>query len=258
VNATRQQIAELLGQGLSNRAVAKALRVRHATVGEIRRELGLPNVKPRPAACGTESGAQGHRRRREPLCDPCRHAWNKAARDSRRVHTEPDDTTEGEPRMTVDLSVLSPRERQIFHCLRRGLTAAQIAAHLDINDRTVHHHTRSLCQRLGVASRAEAALIAQAYEPRPEPAKPRRGRDWRHAAACKDLDGELFFPIGNTGPALLQIAEAKAYCNACPVREACLQYALDAGCEAGVFGGLSEDERRNLRRRNARARARAV
>jgi WhiB family transcriptional regulator, redox-sensing transcriptional regulator len=77
--------------------------------------------------------------------------------------------------------------------------------------------------------------------------------DWRHRAACRDEDPELFFPIGNTGPALLQIEEAKAVCMRCDVREACLQWALDSGQDAGVWGGLSEDERRALRRRNARA-----
>ncbi|HEY9376096.1 MAG TPA: WhiB family transcriptional regulator [Jiangellaceae bacterium] len=81
--------------------------------------------------------------------------------------------------------------------------------------------------------------------------------DWRHVAACRDEDPELFFPIGNTGPALLQIEEAKSVCRRCPVREECLQFALETGQDAGVWGGLSEDERRALKRRNARARARA-
>ena len=53
--------------------------------------------------------------------------------------------------------------------------------------------------------------------------------DWRHRAACLTEDPELFFPIGNTGPALMQIAEAKKVCRRCEVREACLQWALDAG-----------------------------
>src|SRR5436190_4879507 len=78
--------------------------------------------------------------------------------------------------------------------------------------------------------------------------------DWRDRAACLDEDPELFFPIGNTGPAILQIEEAKAVCRRCPVIETCLQWALDSGQDAGVWGGLSEDERRALKRRNARAR----
>ena len=73
--------------------------------------------------------------------------------------------------------------------------------------------------------------------------------DWRHHAACRDEDPELFFPIGNTGPALLQIDEAKRVCRGCLVMEPCLQWALDSGQDSGVWGGLSEDERRALKRR---------
>jgi WhiB family redox-sensing transcriptional regulator len=73
--------------------------------------------------------------------------------------------------------------------------------------------------------------------------------DWRHHALCRDVDPELFFPIGNTGPALLQIDEAKQVCQQCSVMGACLQWALDSGQDAGVWGGLSEDERRLLKRR---------
>jgi WhiB family redox-sensing transcriptional regulator len=75
--------------------------------------------------------------------------------------------------------------------------------------------------------------------------------DWRDHAACRDEDPELFFPVGTSGPALLQIAEAKAVCGRCSVSSECLKWALALGQDAGVWGGLSEDERRALKRRNA-------
>ena len=80
--------------------------------------------------------------------------------------------------------------------------------------------------------------------------------DWRHKAVCRDEDPELFFPVGNSGPALAQIADAKLVCNRCPVTTECLTWALDSGQDAGVWGGMSEDERRALKRRAARARSR--
>lgn len=80
--------------------------------------------------------------------------------------------------------------------------------------------------------------------------------DWRHKSACKSEDPELFFPVGDTGPALLQIAEAKAVCRRCPVQAQCLNWALTSGQDFGVWGGLSETERRAVRQRNARTGAR--
>jgi WhiB family redox-sensing transcriptional regulator len=61
--------------------------------------------------------------------------------------------------------------------------------------------------------------------------------DWRHRAICRDEDPELFFPIGNTGPALLQIEQAKGVCRRCPVMQDCLAWALESGQDAGVWGG---------------------
>ena len=78
--------------------------------------------------------------------------------------------------------------------------------------------------------------------------------DWRHKAICRDEDPELFFPIGNTGPAIQQIEDAKAVCRRCEVVDTCLKWSIESGQDAGVWGGLSEDERRALKRRNARAR----
>ncbi|MFD7612012.1 WhiB family transcriptional regulator [Streptomyces sp. NPDC059828] len=81
--------------------------------------------------------------------------------------------------------------------------------------------------------------------------------NWRHDAACLDEDPDLFFPIGNSGPALLQAEEAKTVCRGCPVREECLAWAMEYGQDSGVWGGLTEDERRALKRRMARQKSRA-
>ncbi|MEJ8631988.1 WhiB family transcriptional regulator [Streptomyces sp. MS2.AVA.5] len=78
--------------------------------------------------------------------------------------------------------------------------------------------------------------------------------NWRAESACAEEDPELFFPIGNTGPALLQVHEAKAVCRRCPVMERCLQWALESGQEHGVWGGTDEGDRRRIKRRAARKR----
>jgi WhiB family redox-sensing transcriptional regulator len=82
--------------------------------------------------------------------------------------------------------------------------------------------------------------------------------DWRHQAACLAEDPELFFPIGNTGPALVQVEQAKSICRRCTVTEPCLEWAIATGQDAGVWGGLSEDERRLLKRRRVRPAPAAV
>lgn len=71
---------------------------------------------------------------------------------------------------------------------------------------------------------------------------------WPRWAACLTEDPELFFPAGATGAALEQIEQAKTVCRSCPVKQQCLQWALDNHQDHGVWGGLSEEERRNLRR----------
>jgi WhiB family transcriptional regulator, redox-sensing transcriptional regulator len=92
------------------------------------------------------------------------------------------------------------------------------------------------------------------------PARTSSGRpefgDWRHSSACRDEDPELFFPVGTTGPAERQVEAAKAVCRRCMVTSECLAWALDTGQDAGVWGGLSEDERRVLKRQVVRARVR--
>jgi len=71
--------------------------------------------------------------------------------------------------------------------------------------------------------------------------------NWRDAAACRDADPDLFFPIGTTGPARRQIGEAKRVCRTCPAQTQCLAWALDNRVADGVWGGTTGEERRAMR-----------
>jgi WhiB family redox-sensing transcriptional regulator len=72
---------------------------------------------------------------------------------------------------------------------------------------------------------------------------------WREWVACSNEDPELFFPIAGRGtPAYAeQVTEAKFVCSFCPVREQCLEFALER-IQTGVAGGLDEYERAALRK----------
>ncbi|MEO6121431.1 MAG: WhiB family transcriptional regulator [Acidimicrobiales bacterium] len=71
--------------------------------------------------------------------------------------------------------------------------------------------------------------------------------DWRAKANCRDSSPDLFFPVGVTGIAVEEIESAKAVCRCCPSQRACLDFALATNQDAGVWGGMSETERRDLR-----------
>jgi WhiB family transcriptional regulator, redox-sensing transcriptional regulator len=80
---------------------------------------------------------------------------------------------------------------------------------------------------------------------------------WRNQSICRDTDPDLFFPVGTTGQALIQIARAKEVCGECPVSAECLAFALETNQDSGIWGGTSEEERRVMRRAQA-ARAKAA
>jgi WhiB family redox-sensing transcriptional regulator len=69
---------------------------------------------------------------------------------------------------------------------------------------------------------------------------------WQAQANCMGVDPDLFFPErgGST-------REAKEVCRGCVVREDCLEYALANGEKFGIWGGMSERERRRVRRARA-------
>jgi WhiB family redox-sensing transcriptional regulator len=76
---------------------------------------------------------------------------------------------------------------------------------------------------------------------------------WQTRAACLDTDPELFFPLGSSGDAAVQIKLAKAICATCPVRVTCREFAIETRQDYGVWGGKSEEERESIRRSRKRA-----
>lgn len=76
---------------------------------------------------------------------------------------------------------------------------------------------------------------------------------WRDQALCRDTDPGLFFPVGTTGVALDQIEAAKDVCRQCEAQRLCLEFALITNQDSGVWGGASEEERREMRRARRRA-----
>ncbi len=72
--------------------------------------------------------------------------------------------------------------------------------------------------------------------------------DFFDDAACRDVDTEVFFPASES-----QAGPAQAICAVCPVREECLEYALETRPGDGVWGGLTPTERHRLIRRRQKA-----
>ena len=73
-------------------------------------------------------------------------------------------------------------------------------------------------------------------------------RAWQDQANCLGVDPDLFFPERGAST-----REAKEVCRGCVVRNDCLEFALENGEKFGIWGGLSERERRRLRRQRAQA-----
>ncbi len=85
--------------------------------------------------------------------------------------------------------------------------------------------------------------------------------DWMREAACHDTPRDVFFPsvlpnrIRDRGLLLdRQWDEARTYCNRCPVRAECLEFAIDTDTRTGMYGGKTPDERATIQRRRLESR----
>ena len=110
----------------------------------------------------------------------------------------------------------------------------------------MYQHSSDIALRMPLMFERIAAKVGQ------RPRTDRSGQDldvrWRRNAACRDTDPALFFTVGVTGSALVQIEDAREVCMSCSCQEACLEFALRSNQDTGIWGGASEEERRHLRR----------
>lgn len=83
-------------------------------------------------------------------------------------------------------------------------------------------------------SRESTSDLAWFILPKPQP--------WMASALCAQVDPDAWYPEKGGS-----IREAKRICGLCPVKAECLEYALDLDDRFGVYGGLSERERRRIR-----------
>ncbi len=103
-------------------------------------------------------------------------------------------------------------------------------------------HTHTGPTPIGVAGRPQLSLVPERLD-RVDVAPAITDDQWQERALCAQTDPEAFFPEkgGST-------REAKRICLGCEVRDACLEYALAHDERFGIWGGLSERERRRLKR----------
>lgn len=67
--------------------------------------------------------------------------------------------------------------------------------------------------------------------------------DWMSSARCREHDPDVFFVRGAA-----QSRRAVRICTRCPVRDRCLDYAIEQGIEFGIWGGMTERQRRRVLR----------
>jgi WhiB family redox-sensing transcriptional regulator len=72
--------------------------------------------------------------------------------------------------------------------------------------------------------------------------------NWRAASACLNADPDMFFPVAAGTAASKETARALRICQGCPVRQQCLDFAMQSGEKDGIWGGTTPEQRIRARR----------
>lgn len=205
----RAHIAVLRAAGWRYREIARAARIDRSVVAFIVAGRVTINARTSAALCGIDPGA-----RRAYQCRVTAKARARKAWVTRRANQ-------------AAASQQARFDRARRRAAQRGRQAQVMAVR-----RAEAARRRAACS--GGAPERLAELVAA-------PA------DWMVEALCAQTDPEVFFPEKGSGTST-DIKLAKTICAGCPVRQQCLDYALDNDIEYGIWGGLSAQRRRPLQR----------
>jgi WhiB family redox-sensing transcriptional regulator len=237
--STDRRIANRIRKGGTDRGIGRELRISPHVVARVRRGLDIP-----PFGSGRPANWPDLHTMIRALSEPTdggHMRWTGHFKDS-----QPTALWKSHGHSVYRLAFTARWDREPEGYVRPGCGWPQCIAQDHLEDRAMRR----------AANNASAAPRARRHSTPRLAIKetPVTTDDWRHDALCKS-DPELHFPTGNTGPHLLQIEEAKAMCRRCPSMKPCQAWALEQGEPDGVWGGLSEGERKSIRRRDARQRA---
>jgi len=72
--------------------------------------------------------------------------------------------------------------------------------------------------------------------------------EWIKRARCRGADTVIFMPDSLGRLTIEQKANALMYCNQCPVKQECLEYAMEYRMTVGIYGGMTQKERKAFRK----------
>lgn len=189
-----------------------------------------------PAGCGrpVDKGAG----RAYGYSDPCYRRWCHAGKPP-----------EGPPPpqkcgTRVPDAVIRDRVAKLADLLAAGLTVAEAARQMEVGQRAAEHYAQEL-----IRQQREDVITSPIEWPVPAPPAPVIWH-WSDASACRDHEQLFFGPDGERLPEReIREAKAKSLCAVCPVRNECRGYAEAGQVKDGIWGGLTEIQRADDKRR---------
>lgn len=151
----------------------------------------------------------------------------------------------------IDIGIDEPGIEEFAGLIDSGLPSTDVGDILDFYE-TIYEGDSTVAIQLGRSALSEPAATKTSENGTSGDDNDDKNKDsveWMKKANCRGMHPNTFFPHDGIG-----VEVAQEYCSGCPVKNECLEYALNNKQEHGIWGGASERERRRIQRRRRLAR----